>query len=416
MSNHADLSSPIINLEFLRKEAKSLLRRCRSGNHQGLERVRAELPRFAELTDERAAFEIRLADVHHALARERGYVSWAELKRANDSTVQADFSKPGADGALPEGFTPWRWGVTYTVRPEMRSSVTSGHEYKISVSVLRKANRDEEFRGYAGLYERAVVIAATRIADLPQPSPGAFLHTRIVTQGWFRHANTQLVRAFLTIGVVCLKEGESGQDGEREPTASELTMPGGMTPDNYTAPESETKKRLDEGVSEGDVRDNPEEEDIFLVSYGEYVPACSTVDYKPLVERAERLARSYYFFSKTRQRLSGVNGSAPRRRTSPSRISTFGPSEGSARFVCLGEAVTHVRHAERAVALRRDLEVKSLAVVLWRRARLLPLWRRRERRDGHGFQLLIVCIGYEHSRNGVLLAAELREVNLPQVF
>jgi hypothetical protein len=25
-------------------------------------------------------------------------------------------------------------------------------------------------------------------------------------------------------------------------------MPGGMTPDNYTAPENETKKRLDEGA------------------------------------------------------------------------------------------------------------------------------------------------------------------------
>jgi hypothetical protein len=293
MSNHADQSSHIINLEFLRKEAKSLLKRCRSGNQQALQRVCAELPRLAELTDERAAFEIRLSDVHQALARERGYANWGELKRFNDSIMPSDFSKPGADGALPEGFTPWRWGVTYTVRPEMRSSLVSGHEYKISVSVLRKAGVDEEFKGYAALYDRAMTIARTRIADLPQPATGVFLHTRLLTQGWFRHANTQLVRAFLTIGVMCLREGESGPEGECEPTAHELSAPGGMTPDNYSPPPSETSKRLEAGISEGDVREDPEE-DIFLVSYGEYVPACSTVDYKPLVERAERMARSYY--------------------------------------------------------------------------------------------------------------------------
>ena len=78
MSNHADLSSHIINLEFLRKEAKSLLKLCRSGNPQALSRVRSALPRFVELTDNRAGFEIRLADVHHALARE-----WIGLAHAS---------------------------------------------------------------------------------------------------------------------------------------------------------------------------------------------------------------------------------------------------------------------------------------------------------------------------------------------
>jgi hypothetical protein len=181
MSNHADLSSPIINLEFLRKEAKSLLRRCRSGNHQGLERVRAELPRFAELTDEGAAFEIRLADVHHVLARERGYAGWRELKRSTDPTMQADFSKP-VTAPLPEGL---RLALrrAYTVRPEM-FFVISGHEYKISVSVLRKADGDE-IRRIFRLYERAL---ASRDADrrFAPALAGCVLHTRIVTQNWFR--------------------------------------------------------------------------------------------------------------------------------------------------------------------------------------------------------------------------------------
>src|SRR5262245_11412370 len=100
-------------------------------------------------------------------------------------------------------------------------------------------------------------------------------------------------------------------------------------------------------------------------------------------------------YSKTRPRLSVVSGSAPRRRTLPWRTSTFGLSEASASLVGLGEAVAHVRHAESSVALRRNLKVKRLTIVLGRRARLLPLWRRRERRDGHGLELLIVRIGDE---------------------
>ena len=297
MSNHTQLSNQIVNLEFLRKEAKSLLKLCRSQNPEALRRIRSQLPTLAELTDERAAFEICLADVHQALARERGYPSWRELKKSNDSITQADFSKPGADGALPEGFTPWRWCVGYTVRPEMRSSLASGHEYKILVSSLRNADEHEEFKGYGALYDRARAIARMRIADLPQPEPGIFLHTRILTQGWFRHGNTKLVRAFMTVGAVYLREGESGEQGEFEPAAHELMAPGGMTPDNYTPQTADTNKRADEVVSEADVRGDSDD-DIFLVSYGEYVASCSTVDYKPIVERAERIARSNYFLFK----------------------------------------------------------------------------------------------------------------------
>ena len=91
-------------------------------------------------------------------------------------------------------------------------------------------------------------------------------------------------------------------------------------------------------------------EDIFLFSYGEYVPACSAVDYKPLIERAEGLAKSDYPLLKEDEVVNpasfGVNGSALRNPTLPSSISTFGPSEGSARLVSLGEAVTRVGYGE----------------------------------------------------------------------
>src|SRR5438093_1232287 len=68
---------PNINLEFLRKEAKALLKRCRAGDAQAISRIHAQLPRSNPAG-------IKLADVHHALARERGYANWAALKRHDD--------------------------------------------------------------------------------------------------------------------------------------------------------------------------------------------------------------------------------------------------------------------------------------------------------------------------------------------
>src|SRR5262245_31023971 len=144
------------NLEFLRKEAKSLLKRCRTRDAAALHRMRAELPRIAHLNDERAALEIKLADVQYALARERGYASWGELKLDHGTRIPAaDFSRPGHDGALPDGFTAWRWCLSYTVRPEILSTLVYGQEYYICVSVLQKVENIGKFSGYSRLYERA---------------------------------------------------------------------------------------------------------------------------------------------------------------------------------------------------------------------------------------------------------------------
>src|SRR5262245_50031024 len=67
-----------INLEFLRKQAKALLRECRIGNLEALTRIRAQLP------SAKGSIEFKLADVHHALARELGFPNWAALKRHDD--------------------------------------------------------------------------------------------------------------------------------------------------------------------------------------------------------------------------------------------------------------------------------------------------------------------------------------------
>jgi len=73
------MSEPI-NLEFLRKEAKKLLRQCRSGNATALARVQKQLPALSS--------NIQLADVQHALAREQGFANWSELKHEESSTKQ----------------------------------------------------------------------------------------------------------------------------------------------------------------------------------------------------------------------------------------------------------------------------------------------------------------------------------------
>ena len=145
------------NLEFLRKEAKALLKRCRSRDAAALARMRAELPRLAELDDERAAADIKLADVQYALARESGFPNWGRLKRG------ADFSQPGSDGSLPENFHPWRWCVSYTVWPEIIAPLVSGREYKMFFRVVRRVSGSEPFTAYADLYRKV-----TELAGMPK--------------------------------------------------------------------------------------------------------------------------------------------------------------------------------------------------------------------------------------------------------
>ena len=76
-----------VSLERLRKEAKALLKRIRAGEAAAIRRVRVHLPKLPELNSSQFALQTKLADVHHALAREHGFSSWAELKR-HDSPLE----------------------------------------------------------------------------------------------------------------------------------------------------------------------------------------------------------------------------------------------------------------------------------------------------------------------------------------
>jgi len=56
MTHPSNLS--VVNLEFLRKEAKSILKRCRSLDPSTLHRIRGAIPRIASFDDRRAGVEV----------------------------------------------------------------------------------------------------------------------------------------------------------------------------------------------------------------------------------------------------------------------------------------------------------------------------------------------------------------------
>src|SRR5262245_34502756 len=80
--------SDSLNFEKLRKEAKHILKQCRTGDRPAIDRMRRQLPRLRTLDDERFAAQIKLGDVQHALARELGYLNWAELKRHDEPVAR----------------------------------------------------------------------------------------------------------------------------------------------------------------------------------------------------------------------------------------------------------------------------------------------------------------------------------------
>jgi hypothetical protein len=72
------------NLDFLRKQAKSLLRAYHANDRRAVLRLASVLPRLRSLAlpQKRADQAVKLADAQHVIARELGYASWPALQRA----------------------------------------------------------------------------------------------------------------------------------------------------------------------------------------------------------------------------------------------------------------------------------------------------------------------------------------------
>jgi ankyrin repeat protein len=74
---------PSPDLSFEKKQAKALVRDCRAGKSDALDRVRKQLPRLSP----DAAREIALADAQFVIARERGFDTWTALKAHIESAL-----------------------------------------------------------------------------------------------------------------------------------------------------------------------------------------------------------------------------------------------------------------------------------------------------------------------------------------
>ena len=80
---------PSPNLEQLKKQAKSLLKRQQAADSEALTRIRENHPRWRSLLEEQvAASPFALADAQLVIASEYGFASWSKL--------QAHVKKPEA--------------------------------------------------------------------------------------------------------------------------------------------------------------------------------------------------------------------------------------------------------------------------------------------------------------------------------
>jgi len=79
------------NLEHLKYQAKDLLKDHAAHSAAAAQRIREFHPRWAKATDgEIFAAKLRLSDAQSVIARERGFPSWARLKRHIEKPTRAD--------------------------------------------------------------------------------------------------------------------------------------------------------------------------------------------------------------------------------------------------------------------------------------------------------------------------------------
>ncbi len=71
-----------LNIDHLKKQAKDLIRQYRNGDADAVAHFRRALPAAAGRSDEQiVALQLRLHDAQSCVARDHGFVSWADLKR-----------------------------------------------------------------------------------------------------------------------------------------------------------------------------------------------------------------------------------------------------------------------------------------------------------------------------------------------
>jgi hypothetical protein len=202
-----------------------------------------------------------------------------------------DFSQPSSDGALPDDFVEWQWGVTYTLRPPDGPPLSRGREYLITVSVRKMSPDSRRFQTFGPIYHHALRIATARGEELAAAAGHPPLHRRIVSHGW-RSVDVgpkHFATAFVMIGLLWPVEGKPVPAGEPVPGDHELERDGGATLDML---QRDTPQRAPEVYVEFDHRDEmSSHRRIMTLSYGERVAPSERFSFEPSVARAEHRAK-----------------------------------------------------------------------------------------------------------------------------
>ena len=108
----SDRAAPTPNPEYLKKQAKALLRAHQQSQPEALMRIGGQHPRLSDLAvADVAAAEFSLQDAQLVVARETGYSSWPSLMAAlasagDDSAGERD----SADSNISSGRKPRSFG------------------------------------------------------------------------------------------------------------------------------------------------------------------------------------------------------------------------------------------------------------------------------------------------------------------
>lgn len=210
---------------------------------------------------------------------------------------QTTFLVPGSEGHLAPGVDIWRKGLVYTKRLGIAPQRSVGHGHRVSAAFKRKVGASHPFTGYGELYRRVRAIASLRISELTRIETGETPSSVVLGHGWMATSlgdRGEMAAAFITLEHLCSDPGATKIQGEPEPTEEALMSPGGATLEEIArlAPQ-----RANELYSEFDFTEpSTAEPGLVTLSYGESVSDAGAVDFRPFVERAEGLAKSYRTF------------------------------------------------------------------------------------------------------------------------
>lgn len=205
--------------------------------------------------------------------------------------VDSKLLAPGTDGELAPGANLWRKGLVYTTRAGAPDPL-SGHDYRISVGFKRGLCSGDANSGFQDVYRRVVAVARHRISQLTCPGSAEVPHGIILGHTW-RPLGDNIVTALVTLSLRCPAQNGVDLTGEPTPTVQALSSPGGAT---LAELERLAPQRADEVYNEFDFTDSstPHTDPITL-SYGEAISGREpNLDFRPFLERAAKVARSYH--------------------------------------------------------------------------------------------------------------------------